>query len=705
MVEPNTMSRFNYQVESLLTPPVELIAATTYFLAAIAIIFYPSVFMLSKPLAMTFIVLFVYLGYRRLSDAILVIQYQSNIKVLPRYSLSFKDLPVSKKYQFLGRGFAWGQCHLQRVDDLLSKPQYLQQKWFYRQARLFERKHEHTFLLKYLAIALNIDHSLNPVRPLPEVGGLPYLHGVGLFEEEDIYINLSERVAHTLVLGTTRQGKTRLAESLITQDIRRGEVVIVFDPKGDSDLMKRCYIEAKRAGRLDKLLIFHLGFPELSSGYSPISEYQRITEVATRIANAIPGEGAAASFKQFVWRYVNVLSRSADLIGKRIDYALLKRYAEDIEPLAKEVLAMYFDTVAPADWRDTVMAYEGFFNNPDNKKYNKKNEGLNDRRTDVVAMVYYLKNNIKQQDPFTEMEGTVNSIVKTLEYDQKYYDKLIASLLPLLEKLTTGPIAKIISPQKSSSRPPFTWQKIIREGGIVYCGFDALTDPEVASVVSESMFADLTSVAGEIYKNSSILGSSEASATKKISVHADEINELMGDRFIPMVNKGGGAGIQVTGYTQTQSDIVAKFNSKDKAGQALGNFNTLIMFRVQEIETAEILTKKVNEVVVHQITDVSRASDSSKPETEEQFTSTSEQRVTTERKPLIDASMLMNLPKGQAFALLNGSMPYKLRIPLSKKSDFNEIPNDIHEMAQSMEKIYAVSSINELHQFNQILRS
>ena len=36
----------------------------------------------------------------------------------------------------------------------------------------------------------------------------------------------------TLVLGTTRVGKTRLAEILITQDIRRGDTVIGFDPKG-----------------------------------------------------------------------------------------------------------------------------------------------------------------------------------------------------------------------------------------------------------------------------------------------------------------------------------------------------------------------------------------------------------------------------------------------------------------------------------------
>ena len=43
---------------------------------------------------------------------------------------------------------------------------------------------------------------------------------------------------HSLVLGTTRVGKTRLAELFVTQDIRRRnaagehEVVIVIDPKG-----------------------------------------------------------------------------------------------------------------------------------------------------------------------------------------------------------------------------------------------------------------------------------------------------------------------------------------------------------------------------------------------------------------------------------------------------------------------------------------
>ena len=59
-------------------------------------------------------------------------------------------------------------------------------------------------------------------------------------------------------------------------------------------------------------------------------------------------------------------------------------------------------------------------------------------------------------------------------------------------------------------------------------------------------------------------------AKPKISIHADEVNELMGNEFIPLLNKAGGAGVQVTAYTQTWSDIVARLGDSAKAGQVMG---------------------------------------------------------------------------------------------------------------------------------------
>ncbi|MFU7556946.1 TraM recognition domain-containing protein, partial [Pseudomonas paraeruginosa] len=84
----------------------------------------------------------------------------------------------------------------------------------------------------------------------------------------------------------------------------------------------------------------------------------------------------------------------------------------------------------------------------------------------------------------------------------------------------------------------------------------------------------------------------------RINLHADEFNELIGDEFIPMVNKAGGAGVQVTAYTQTMSDIEAKIGSRAKAGQIIGNFNNLFMLRVRETATAELLTNQLPKVQI-----------------------------------------------------------------------------------------------------------
>jgi hypothetical protein len=54
----------------------------------------------------------------------------------------------------------------------------------------------------------------------------------------------------------------------------------------------------------------------------------------------------------------------------------------------------------------------------------------------------------------------------------------------------------------------------------------------------------------------------------------------------------------VTAYTQTWSDVEARIGSLAKAGQIAGNFNTLIMLRVKEVATAELLTSQLPEVHV-----------------------------------------------------------------------------------------------------------
>ncbi|MCV5779330.1 conjugative coupling factor TraD, PFGI-1 class, partial [Escherichia coli] len=77
------------------------------------------------------------------------------------------------------------------------------------------------------------------------------------------------------------------------------------------------------------------------------------------------------------------------------------------------------------------------------------------------------------------------------------FDKIVASLLPLLEKLTTGTLATLLAPDYhdlDDSRPILDWQQAIRQKAVVYVGLDALSDSVVAAAVGNSMFADLVSV-------------------------------------------------------------------------------------------------------------------------------------------------------------------------------------------------------------------
>ena len=278
-----------------------------------------------------------------------------------------------------------------------------------------------------------------------------------------------------------------------------------------------------------------------------------------------------------------------------------------------------------------------------------------------------------------------------LANDRTYFEKLVNSLYPLLEKLTTGAMSELISPEYDDAtdpRPVLDWMSVINRGGIVYCGFDALTIRDVAEAVSASMLADLTSTFGRIYKHGSGYGMSSSEAQRRVRLHADELNELIGPEFVQLANKGGGAGLFITGYSQTTQDIEAKVGSAAKAEQIGGNLNSLVMLRVKNLDTAKRLTDQLAQVRVFTRTLASGVSDANDPTEFTDFASRAEDRIAGEKVPLLDPAWLMRLPKGQAFALLEGGRLVKLRIPLPLQTQSLEVPSTWTEMLARMRDSY-----------------
>jgi conjugative coupling factor TraD (TOL family) len=671
-----------HAVEVLLRPAVELYTVAMCVLAATLSLYAPWSLALNPTLGLGAAAAFLAFGFVRWRQAAAILRYRRHIRRLPRYGMRSGDVPVSPQRLFLGRGFRWDQRHTHRLLQTYRPEfrRYVEPPPLFRLARRLEARLEGAPLpLSRLVQLTSWDHPLNPVRPLPPVGGLPRLHGVEP-NEIDVSLPLTERVGHTLVLGTTRVGKTRLAELLLIQDISRGEVCITFDPKGDAELLKRMYLEARRAGRDREFYVFHLGWPEASARYNAVGRFGRISEVATRIAGQLSGEGNSAAFREFAWRFVNIIARALVELGQRPDYLLIQRHVINIDALFMEYAQHYFAKADSKAW-ETIVQIEGRLN----EKAIPRNMIGREKR--VVAIEQYLSQ-VRVYDP------VLDGLRSAVRYDRTYFDKIVASLLPLLEKLTTGKIAQLLAPNYSDladPRPIFDWVQIIRQRAIVYVGLDALSDAEVAAAVGNSMFSDLVSVAGHIYKfgiDDGLPTGSRSAVQVPINVHADEFAELMGDEFIPMVNKGGGAGLQVTAYTQTLSDIEARIGNRAKAGQVVGNFNTLIMLRVRETATAELLTKQLPQVEVSTMQLMSGATDSSDPQGQIAFTSNTQDRVATTTVPLIEPAHIVALPKGQAFALAEGGTLWKIRMPLPAPDADESLPKDLQTLTAYMRQHY-----------------
>lgn len=663
-------------IETLLRPAVELYSAITALAAGYLCLAAPWALMLSPSVSTVMAGGFFLFAGIRGRQGLTILRYRRNIRRLPRYALKSQQIPLSHRTLFIGLGFRWQSRHTQRL-LACRRPEcehYIQPGWLYRQARRLEKWGEHHF--PALTRLLSHDHILNPVRPLPPVGGSSLLHGIEL-KETEVTLPLGERVGHTLVMGTTRVGKTRLAELFIAQDIRRGEVVIVFDPKGDADLLMRTWAEARRAGREDEFYVFHLAYPDISARYNAVGRFGRISEVASRIAGQLSGEGNSAAFREFAWRFVNIITRALVALGQRPDYLLIARHVLNIDDLFVSYARHYLSRNEPKAW-EVIAKIAGQVNDKNTPR------NLLGRDNHVVALEQYLAAT-KVYDPI------LDGLRSAVRYDKTYFDKIVASLLPLLEKLTTGKTAQLLAPSYSDlndPRPIFDWQQVIRKRGIVYVGLDALSDSEVAAAVGNSMFADLVSVAGHIYKfgvNDGLPG--QPVAKIPVNLHCDEFSELMGDEFIPLINKGGGAGLQVTAYTQTLSDIEAGIGNAAKAGQVVGNFNNLVMLRVRETATAELLTGQLHDVEVLTSTVISGVTDSSDPQSQSDFISNTQDRVSALSVPLLEPAALIQLPKGQAFALLEGGQLWKIRLPLPVAEN-DGLPEHIQQLTEYMRQHY-----------------
>lgn len=683
------------KIETLLRPIPEYLTAISALSMAFYLFFFGNQSFILPVVAVPAAIFFTLWGMWRLWEATRIRFYQQHLMSSPRYVIPLSKVHKLASKDFYGKGFEWVSKHVARLDEAnrIDNEKYVKLNWRIRLNKslsIFCQKNN----FKSLDALINKDSIFNPIRPIPDLGGTPQLHGVGLLEEEiDVIEEVGERFGHRRIDGTTRAGKTTAARVMIWQDVHRDMPVFIFDPKGDKDLLEATYAAAKSMGKEDKFVFFHLGFPDESARYTPFANIARMTEVASITTSSLPGTGNASSFKEFAWRFVNNIQMAMAAIGERATYKKILEYAKNIDNL----FVQYCEHLEKKNEKNYPEAGQFYRSELDNKE--KNTGGRPDQiekqwNNKAVAWIRAMKR-IDGEIPDWKDE-TLDSLMSIMEHEKSHFQKLVNSLYPLLEKLCTGAVGDLLSPDYedfTDTRPILDFRSAIKENKIVYCGFDALADTTVAGAVSIAMLSDLVSTAGEIYKHGTAPGVPEEyrEGIKPISLYADEGAELIGEDFIPLINKGGGAGIQTTMLTQSSiSDVEVKLGSKAAAVQALSNFNTQIVFRVRTKETAMAFCEQLGMASYNQTMVFTGATDSPDPDSKVDFVSSTQHRTATKEVQLLTPDHIINLPKGHSFIMINGRL-YKTRWPYTVV-DKKLLPPSIKDISTKMSSDYRTSN-------------
>ncbi|MBV1899300.1 MAG: conjugative transfer system coupling protein TraD [Cycloclasticus sp.] len=546
----------------------------------------------------------------RLPEAYRLHKLQKGLKGKP---LAFMELSHLQKVMakhpdelWLGYGFEWDQRHAQRAYEILKRDKQT---------------------------LLNQGHGKRM--------GSTWIHGVEP-KEEDVYQPVGHTEGHTLIVGTTGAGKTRCFDAMITQAILRNEAVIIIDPKGDKELKDNAQRACIAAGSPERFVYFHPGFPEHSVRLNPLRNFNRGTEIASRIAALIPSETGADPFKAFGQMALNNIVQGLLLTSQRPDLKTLRRFLEG----GPEGLVVKAVTA----WGEQV--YPNF--SVEIKRFTEK---ANTLAKQAMAMLLFYYERIQPVAANTDLEG----LLSMFEHDRTHYSKMVASLMPVLNMLTSSELGPLLSPianDVDDSRLITDSGRIINNAQVAYIGLDSLTDAMVGSAIGSLLLSDLTAVAGDRYNY--------GVENRPVNIFIDEAAEVVNDPFIQLLNKGRGAKMRCVIATQTFADFSARTGSEAKARQVLGNINNLIALRVMDAETQQYITDNLPKTRLQYIMQTQGMSSNS--DSPALFTGNHGERLMEEEGDMFPPQLLGHLPNLEYIAKLSGGRVIKGRIPILTSS-------------------------------------
>lgn len=473
--------------------------------------------------------------------------------------------------------------------------------------------------------------------------GGTFLHGIGEGKGGPIHVLNKDTKGHTLIVGTTGAGKTRLYDLLMSQCILRGEPTIVIDPKGDHELRNNMAAAYARLGKSNLFSFFHPGFSATSVAINPLATYQRESELASRIASILPSDGKGEVFKSYSQNALAAIMYGVLMGGRNPTIMDVQR-----------ALSHGFGSIL-------VGAVRGWASRQSSSMLAELERRLIGKTEDKMAAEAARFYRVETEGQLHLSSAEMNGLVSLFEHDKTHFSKMVASLVPLVGQLCSGPLEYLISPDIEQQRVPpsgkiVSLAHLIEKGGGIYIGLDTLSDEIVGRSLGQLLLADLTALAGANYNFGHKTG-------RFINIFVDEASEVVSDKLIQLLNKGRGAGFRLFVATQTIADFEARMGSKAHAEMLIGNLNTTIMLRTINFDTQEALSNKLPEVPIYHVMK-SATTSLGERSGDGSFSVAHGERLETENLPIIQPQTFGDLSDLEFFVRSPSGRLVKGRLPI-----------------------------------------
>jgi hypothetical protein len=516
----------------------------------------------------------------------------------------------------------------------------------------------------------------------------------------DIFTHVKDLEGHTLIFGTPGSGKTRFFDLLITQAIFRDDVVVVIDPKGDSELKDKAKRAAESMGKRFEVLDTYT-LENNTSAFNLLGSSSKPTEIADRLTSLLDTKSdfsnyaseaicAAVISLHYMRRAVTISAiKNAmslkfyfqALIARLISYAFENSSKEALEQLAaffiknripfsdfpklekymnisgKDIEVSKSEKAENADTEEDSAEEEpksGKTLRKGTKKSASKSASSSDPYSGTLKTkarhLYQIYELIRSQNKNSSpAEEEFEHLYSMCCKDETYFLKVSSSVNPIMSTLSMSSLSSYFSKESGA----ISIRDIYMSNAVLYVSLNSLKNSLLCSYVGRLILSDLCSFCGDIYARNH--------HGPNISVFVDEAAEVCNEYLVQLLNKGRGAKASVTLATQTLSDFKKKFGSDYAATQFIGNCNNMIALRIKDADTARAFTSTLPKTSVYHR---SKAVASRYDVYTRGVSETCNYGVSAGEEPIFPDSALMMLPNFEYVAKLNDGRFIKGVIPV-----------------------------------------